>query len=1473
MNKRILIPLLTLLISLSASAQRLKKFSSDPVVYSEELQKFLTDRDKDRGELIWAEISPMLNDGTFEGVQFDHLVSISNNLLKKRVLDVEVWYALFASCKTISNLDSETDYYSPFLDDLASFSKKNKSRDTDRYLRTLLTCTSDSALFDDGKIRWVNETGGYEFRFENETPQFIYEDIDLWGYYKTDSTQIVATAGVYYPKTNEFKGLGGEIYWIRAGISKDSLYAELGPFTVDMTKGSYRADSTILYSSYYVTEPIYGVFEERLTSRSGADKAIYPRFRSYESNVLVTDFVPGVDYKGGYSLMGNKVFASGAEGQKAEFIFKYEGSPQMKIRANRFLLNKNFFSAEEGYVWIKLGDADSLFHPKSSMRYVPEKKVLTVTRVPEGMSKAPYGDTYHDVDIYFENLTWKLTDSQFYLGNLNMGSVSPVFFESENYFRGERYSAVQGLADVNPLVNIADVTRYYGSTELNIEQMADGLRMDKLSTHRMMMQMAIQGFVFYNIETGDIRVKNKTFDYILNYKGDRDYDVIRFVSAKQSGVNASVSLLNYDMEIQGISGIALSDSQKVVMYPYGKIITLHEGLDFDFDGKIAAGRFSFWGQEFFFDYDQFRVNMSAIDSMRFKVESFTATSDGRRSLVDVKTVLQNINGELLIDKANNKSGLEQYHEYPIFKSGRESYIYYDRKDIHGGVYDRERFYVEIAPFEIDSLDNASTAGLKFDGTFTSAGIFPEMQQEMTVQKDYSLGFETTTPPTGLVAYGGVGTFTNKLTLSNQGLRGDGTIDYLTSRAASDDFIFFPDSTNGIAQSFEIQPQMANVEYPHVVGRGVKYHWEPLQDILYTTSRDSAFAMYDDIGMKTVGTLDYSPQRLGGDALISYLDAENKSKDFTFKNRMFESPEMSFRVRANATAPWGFSLENARGFVNFELQKGEFAINDSASFMSFPINQYTAFMDFAEWQIPEKSLEVKKQAAPGIPASKMISVHKRQDSLQYMASGAKFYLENSLLEGFGVPVIEVADASIVPDSGYVAIDPGAQMRQLEHAQITAQRANQFHKFFEGSIKISSRKKYAGSADYEYIDDEGTPWPLHFKTIKVDTSGTTIGTATVAQEDGFYMSPFFEFYGKVELNAKKRHLFFNGYTLIQQVCDNISTTWFKFKSEIDPNKIVIILPEDNPSTRADNLYNGIYISPDSTSGYSAFLSRESSKADMEIVSATGVLFYDNELSSYIVTTQEKLDNPDGPGNYLALDNDNCVTVGRGALTFGKEMGQLEFAPYGEVQHNLDDGYIEGDVVINMDFHFSEPLLEAITAKLKEATSLSGADVGRKAYRDYLGEAFSSEKDRAEFWTEINNTGFPEKMPRELSHTISFTDVQMEYNPETSSFVSVSDIGIGSIGRTPINRKVEGYLEVIHKRRGDEFYLYFTLDNKQYYFQYKRNVLSFYTDDKPTMLILQETDSDDRSVKAKDGKPPFTYNQASKGKMRLFLSKFEE
>ncbi len=119
------------------------------------------------------------------------------------------------------------------------------------------------------------------------------------------------------------------------------------------------------------------------------------------------------------------------------------------------------------------------------------------------------------------------------------------------------------------------------------------------------------------------------------------------------------------------------------------------------------------------------------------------------------------------------------------------------------MYPRETFFVEVHQFTIDSLDNATAEGLSFDGTFVSAGIFPEMEQTLRVQRDYSLGFRIATPLEGLSAYGGAGQFTDSLSLDESGLVGGGSIRYLSSLSQGKAITFFPDSATGLTEVFDL----------------------------------------------------------------------------------------------------------------------------------------------------------------------------------------------------------------------------------------------------------------------------------------------------------------------------------------------------------------------------------------------------------------------------------------------------------------------------------------------------------------------------------------------------------------------------------------------------------------------------------------------------------------------------------------------
>src|SRR5690606_38613225 len=112
---------------------------------------------------------------------------------------------------------------------------------------------------------------------------------------------------------------------------------------------------------------------------------------------------------------------------------------------------------------------------------------------------------------------------------------------------------------------------------------------------------------------------------------------------------------------------------------------------------------------------------------------------------------------------------------------------------------------------------------------------------------------------------------------------------LNSLASSEEFFFFPDSANGLAGNYEITAQMAGPETPHVVGVNVDLHWEPKNDVLYTTSqKEQPFEMYDDIGMRGTGTLAHGPSALRGKGLMEFLNAETRSEDYLFQNRKFSS---------------------------------------------------------------------------------------------------------------------------------------------------------------------------------------------------------------------------------------------------------------------------------------------------------------------------------------------------------------------------------------------------------------------------------------------------------------------------------------------------------------------------------------------------------------------------------------------------------
>ena len=177
------------------------------------------------------------------------------------------------------------------------------------------------------------------------------------------------------------------------------------------------------------------------------------------------------------------------------------------------------------------------------------------------------------------------------------------------------------------------------------------------------------------------------------------------------------------------------------------------------------------------------------------------------------------------------------------------------------------------------------------------------------------------------------------------------------------------------------------------------------------------------------------------------------------------------------------------------------------------------------------------------------------------------------------------------------------------------------------------------------------------------------------------------------------------------------------------------------------------------------------------------------------------------------------------------------------------------------------------IHDDNSLKGVDLDRPAYRDALISILGKEKALL-YMEEVRTYGSVEKLPKELRQmTLVLTDVQWAWNDYTSSYLTVGDIGIGSIGEYQVNKKVQGKMELVRKRRQDEFTLYLQLDRRNwYYFALRRNIMQILSSDELFNDEIKDLDLKKRQVKLDNGQY-FQYTISTKRRVDQWLSRFDE
>ena len=1482
--KRIFLLLFTV-VSFAAFSQKTTAFSNDTLKYIKELDAYFQagSANKEDAEQFVENFKKFWQSAAFSQRYKDYVYGTSNTMLQKKLKPYPYFQNYLIAVANFINSKQDFRNFESWQAVLEKVLKARSPKPIEHFLEMSVNIFEDGVFYSSPSFEWYTTEAVYKFDYDS-LPKLVFQQFTLNGRNsRMDSIAIENTTGVYYPTSGRFYGKGGKVSWKRTGLG-DEVYALIKKYTIDCKTGGYGSDSVTFYHPQYFDKPQLGKLSDKIISQNDG-KLTFPRFDTYTKRLEIKSVTKDVFYEGGFSMRGPQFVGSGDSKNPAKVVFKRNNQRFLTVAARNFTMNAEKITADNAQVKFTL-DKDSIYHPYCNFKYIAEQRKVSVVRTNEGLQKTPFSDSYHKVDMYFEELTWKIDSPKVDIGFLTANFQGQAYFESQDFFTMDRFMQIRGEgSEVNPMIKINQYYETYKQRAFDAVELAKFMKWTAVDLRPVLVKLGTFGVIDYNVETDEVVITDKLLKYIKAAKKLTDYDVLTFHSVIPGQYNATLNLLNnnFDMRIRGVKNVLISDTQKVFVFPHKGEVVLKKGRNFTFSGAVASGKFEFHGKEFAFDYDQNKINMKLIDSLRIYVTALQAEPDGSIPFKRVQTVIENISGELDVDHPKNHAGYLKMPQYPIFKSFKDSYAFYDKRSIQKGVYNRDNFYFKLDPFTIDSLDNFDNSALRFKGEFSSAGIFPVFRDTITLQRDYSLGFIRKTPEGGFNAYGVKGKFDNEVRLSNKGLRGTGDIAFGPSLTKGDDFIFFPDSVNGIANTFDVKEQGDPIEFPQAHGDNVYIHWTPKQGLLQASNTETPFTSYNK-KVEFRGRYDLTINELRGSGKADFEKADLISRDILFKQQKFFADTADFHLKALDEEGLTFATDNVKATIDFLNRSGTFVTNGSGSVVRFPKNDYISYMDRFKWFMDQESIQLGDEqqqidatAAADedvqLEAPEFISIKKGQDSLRFFAPAAKYNLRKYVITCINVPFIDVADARLFPDSGKVVIYKNAVIDTLRNAILTANTVTKYHTVRNVKANIFGRKTYLAAGDYTYFDENDKPYNIKLAKIYPDTSGQTVSEGNIPESENFKFNDYFSFAGRVYLKATNRFLYYAGGTRIVHSC-NIGKSYLKFEGEIDPKDILIPIPKDPHDMTGAPVACGVIYSPDSNTVYSSFLSKHvANKHEKSVLMVDGFLGFDRDTKEYRISNKEKLVETSLPGNYLSLGTTDCQVYGEGKLDIGADFGQVKVSTVGNVRQNTINDSTTFDLVMVLDFFFEKNAIKKMSGDFELLfNSLSPTDFSRKTFEKAMIEILGKERgDKA--LSELNLYGNYKKFPDELEKTLFLSDVQMVYNPRLKAFVSTGDIGVANIMKTEVNRYTPGIIQIKKQKNGDVIDIYLEPDaTTWFYFSYFRGVMSAVSSNQEFNKAIGELKAKDRKLDVKEG-PAYQFNLASPTKKDQFVKKMRQ
>jgi hypothetical protein len=1316
-------------------------------------------------------------------------------------------------------------------------------------------------LFSSGQITikrtaiWQFQDGEMELGIDS-LPFIKFNNGTLVCYAKGDSARVRSTSGVFFPTLGRWKGTGGRVHWEGTTFNDSLQFAEIEKYEIKLSRSSFRTSPVVFHTSLIDRQLTGGLTVKVKASKSPHDKD-YPRFESRDERIDLKNIYPNMDFEGGIIVRGSRLDGTSV-GDVPGFLKIYNDDTLfIRCTVDEILFQKDGFAASKVGMSIYLA-SDSIYHPSIGVRYDGKSEYVRFIREEDGIGLQAFSDSYHGMDFHVEALTWKVSGETIDFGPLLPTGRGIGVFRSQSNFDEYTFDEMTAYASIHPLIELGKFVKGRAGSGFYASEYANYLKLSEEQARLLLINLSLEGYVDYDVNDRWCKWLPKAENHLECNKGKLDFDVIAFRSVVPNGANARLGLSNRILEIEGLSKFKLSNEQNVIISPkYGRI-KMSEDRDFTFSGRVEAGNFEFSGTGFEFDYADFLIALNSVDNMHIRAEIDGEIGiDGKPRTRLVRNSIDGITGTLEIDDPSNRSGWrsEFYSHYPVLNSEGPSFVYYDSQNIHKGAYHRNRFRYALEPFEIDSLDNFVKADMRFKGELLAGGIVPDLDVDLRLMDDFSLGLETSSPPEGFPLYEGIGTLNADLKLNMDGLQGTGDIDFLTSHLVGEDFVLVPDSTFGKSTSYT---NVSAIDYvPSVEGYTTEFAlhiWselgEPLLDVRSDLDRLKCFG--DDVMLG--GAIHLSESGMTAEGEFEFEDAFLSSTYFTMGELGMQADTSRFEIQGNDLNALAFKTDNVKADVDFNKRVGDFVSHAGLTEIALPAIRYLCTMDRFRWFMDEDQIELENTFTDDEELifadladksfSNFVSIHPDQDSLHFACTRALYKVEEAIVECRDVKAMAVADAEVWPDSGNVTIRRDAAMDPLKNAMIYANDVTRYHRFFDATIQVKGRLDYRAAASYLYKDAQGIEWPIFFDKIEVDTAFSTVAKGSIAMGQEFYLSPYFEFTGDVGLLASRKDLEFDGGTRLVFNCEDYKRHWIQFQSVIDPADVAIPVDSVIQEMTKAHLGVGIMMSDDAPfTSYSAFFSKKPDRGDREIFQPEGSLRYDNKKARYVVCTAEKLRREGLPGSLTELPEKGCGVYSSGSSKLPFNFSIIDHTFIGSAWET-ESGKIKMSGSLALDVFISEDIESHLADQLTNAAVSTPLDFSSTNYEYALRELAGLEAaDNA--LRELSREGTFKKVPKEIRYTFMLTGLDFSYDSYEDAFVSTPQLGIATIGDDAVFRSIPGRVEMVRDRGRDELVVYFHLsENHWYYFEYD-TFFNFETNDISFMEVWNNLKDKDKKL----------------------------